>query len=235
MKTKTEVTKGKPCKVCGGILRYVNSGKCIECHKARNAARKWGKVKTTGADTKSKAVTPVNGGDSAALNVGDRASAWGGLARRVKALIERADKAADKAEQFYKSAGLTIKEIKEKFPNWEAIVRDECGIGRSRAYELMAIADGRTTLEKVRASINERQKIHKARSQSVITDKPEPPVIEAEVIEETSPTEATPLSIYISGNEPVMAADKIVVMLGKEYAELLIVELKKRIAAEEAA
>jgi len=117
----------------------------------------------------------------------------------------------------------------------EAIVRDECGIGRSRAYELMAIADGRTTLEKVRASINERQKIHKARSQSVITDKPEPPVIEAEVIEETSPTEATPLSIYISGNEPVMAADKIVVMLGKEYAELLIVELKKRIAAEEAA
>ena len=29
------------------------------------------------------------------------------------------------------------------------------GIGRSRAYELMAIADGRTTLEKVRTSTNE--------------------------------------------------------------------------------
>jgi hypothetical protein len=39
----------------------------------------------------------------------------------------------------------------------------------------MAIADGRTTLEKVRASTNDRQKVHKAKSQSVITDeKPEP-------------------------------------------------------------
>src|SRR5262249_14526552 len=53
--------------------------------------------------------------------------------------------------------------------------REQCGLGRSRAYELMAIADGRTTLEKVRASTNERQKVHKTKSQSVITDrKPEP-------------------------------------------------------------
>ena len=47
------------------------------------------------------------------------------------------------------------------------------GIGRSRAYELMAIADGRTTLEKVRTSTNERQKIHKAKSQSVTNDDPD--------------------------------------------------------------
>jgi hypothetical protein len=89
------------------------------------------------------------------------------LVRRVKALIEKGDRAAEKAEQFYKSAGIHIKEIKEQSEDWETIVREKCGIGRSRAYELMAIADGRTTLEKVRASTNERQKIHKAKSQSV--------------------------------------------------------------------
>src|SRR5262249_48555803 len=97
------------------------------------------------------------------------------LVRRVKALIEKGDKAAEKAEQFYKSAGIHIKEIKQQSEDWETIVREQCGLGRSRAYELMAIADGRTTLEKVRASTNERQKVHKTKSQSVITDrKPEP-------------------------------------------------------------
>jgi hypothetical protein len=91
-----------------------------------------------------------------------------GLARRVRALIEKGDKAAEKAEQFYKAAGIHIKEIKEQCPqSWEGVVQRECDIGRSRAYELMAIADGRTTLEKVRAQTNERQKAHKAKSESV--------------------------------------------------------------------
>ena len=90
------------------------------------------------------------------------------LARRIKVLIEKGDKAAEKAEQFYKSAGIHIKEIKQKeSEHWETIVRDQCGLGRSRAYELMAIADGRTTLEKVRAGANERKKVHRAKSESV--------------------------------------------------------------------
>jgi hypothetical protein len=89
------------------------------------------------------------------------------LARRVKALIEKGDRAAEKAEQFYKSAGIHIKEIKEQSEDWETIVREQCGLGRSRAYELMAIADGRTTLEKVRAGTNERKKVHRAWSESV--------------------------------------------------------------------
>jgi hypothetical protein len=79
-------------------------------------------------------------------------SSVGTLVRRVKALIEKGDKAAEKAEQFYKSAGIHIKEIKQQSEDWETIVREQCNIGRSRAYELMAIADGRTTFEKVRAS-----------------------------------------------------------------------------------
>jgi hypothetical protein len=86
------------------------------------------------------------------------------LVRRIKALVEKADRAADKAEQFYKSAGIHIKEIKEQSEDWETIVREQCGLGRSRAYELMAIADGKVTLEKVRADANERKKVHRTKS-----------------------------------------------------------------------
>src|SRR5262249_42373504 len=89
------------------------------------------------------------------------------LVRRIKALIEKADRAADKAEQLYKAAGIHIKEIKEQCEDWETIVREQCGLGRSRAYELMAIADGKMTLEKVRAETNERKKVHRAKSESV--------------------------------------------------------------------
>jgi len=72
------------------------------------------------------------------------------LARRVKVLVEKGDKAAEKAEQFYKAAGIHIKEIKGQSEDWEAIVREKCGIGRTRAFELMGIADGTTTVEEVR-------------------------------------------------------------------------------------
>ena len=90
------------------------------------------------------------------------------LTRRINALVEKGDRAAEKAEQFYKAAGIHIKEIKQRQPeHWETIVRDKCGLGRSRAYELMAIADGKTTLEKVRADTNERKKAHRAKPESV--------------------------------------------------------------------
>ena len=51
------------------------------------------------------------------------------LARRVKVLIEKGDRAAEKAEQFYKAAGIHIRQIKEEsLDNWETIVREQdCG------------------------------------------------------------------------------------------------------------
>jgi hypothetical protein len=85
------------------------------------------------------------------------------LTRRIKALIEKGDRAAEKAEQFYKSAGIHIKEIKEQSEDWETIVRDKCGLGRSRAYELMAIADGKTTLEKLRERSNTSSRVSHAK------------------------------------------------------------------------
>jgi hypothetical protein len=94
------------------------------------------------------------------------------LARRIKAMIEKAETYHEKAENLYKSAGIHIAEIKDKRPDdWEAIVKDECGLGRSRAYELMAIADGRTTLEKVRASTNERKKIHRTKPKESVPER----------------------------------------------------------------
>jgi hypothetical protein len=96
------------------------------------------------------------------------------LARRVKALIGKGNRAAEKAEQFYKAAGIHIKEIKEQSEDWETIVRKRCGLRRSRAYELMAIADGKTTLEKVRDRSNRSSKISHAKKSAVQRTEPEP-------------------------------------------------------------
>jgi hypothetical protein len=248
---------GKPCPK-GHIDEIFVKGRCRTCTLEATAARR--RKAKTGKSTKSKAVVasgkPTNGSNVA------EGQAWGGLVRRLKVLIEKGDKAAEKAEQFYKSAGLTIKEIKEKFPdNWEAIVRDECGIGRSRAYELISIADGRATLASIRASTNERQKTLKAKSRSVITDRPEvaPMVIGVKVIErqdeprvivatvvEAEPVEVRPPQdadiaeseaaqmLYIDTDDEPTLARKIVMVIGKERAALLIVELQKLIRAEAA-
>jgi hypothetical protein len=96
------------------------------------------------------------------------------LTRQVKALVEKGDKAAEKAEQFYKAAGIHIKEIKAASDEWETIVREQCGLGRTRAYELMAIADGKTTLEKVRDRSNRSSKITHAKKSAVQRTAPEP-------------------------------------------------------------
>lgn len=74
------------------------------------------------------------------------------IVKTIKSLIEKAAQAAEKANQFYIAAGQHLKDLKARWPDkWETVVRDECGIGRRRTYELIAIADGRTTVEKVRA------------------------------------------------------------------------------------
>jgi len=59
--------------------------------------------------------------------------------------------------------GRHILAIKAAEPNdWEAIVRARCGISRSRAYELMAIADGVKTSEQTRRETNARKIKHRA-------------------------------------------------------------------------
>ena len=74
------------------------------------------------------------------------------LGREAKARIDQGDKAKDRAEQMYISAGLYLKEAKARVEKrkditWVQYLIKHCPVGKSRAYELIAIADGRKTVE----------------------------------------------------------------------------------------
>src|SRR5262249_41286918 len=76
------------------------------------------------------------------------------LVRTIRAHIAAGDRAAEKSEQHYIAAGLHLKELKEThsgtWAEWEDLLKTKIGIGKSRASELMQIADGRKTVEQVR-------------------------------------------------------------------------------------
>jgi len=70
-----------------------------------------------------------------------------------------AEKHTDKASQQYLSAGLYLAEAKQRLDlrknpdapmNFAEFLLKYCPIGKSRAYEVIAIADGRKTVEEVR-------------------------------------------------------------------------------------
>jgi hypothetical protein len=89
--------------------------------------------------------------------------------RRIKAHIQQGDKAKDKANQHYHSAGILLKELRENCSNksaWEALIRSKCGIGPSRAYELIQIADGRKTTEALRLGTAARVRKHAEKRRS---------------------------------------------------------------------
>jgi hypothetical protein len=77
------------------------------------------------------------------------------LAKTIKTLVEKGDQAKEKSVQFYIAASLhliTLKaEHKGTWAEWATLVRKKCGIGKSRASELMRIAGGHTTAAEVRS------------------------------------------------------------------------------------
>jgi hypothetical protein len=82
--------------------------------------------------------------------------------KAVRACISRGDKAKRKAEDFYITAGQHLKELKKRhddagrtWAEWVALLKDK-GVGKSRASELMQIADGTKTVDQVRADTAER-------------------------------------------------------------------------------
>jgi len=94
------------------------------------------------------------------------------LIGKIKAHIDKGDKAkaqaehaAGKAEQHYIAAGQHLKQLKAEhegsFAEWEELLKDKIGIGKSRASELMQIADGTKTVEQVRADTNQRKIEHR--------------------------------------------------------------------------
>ena len=70
----------------------------------------------------------------------------------IKELIEKGDHSRKKSEDFYISAGQHLNTLKEGKTQAEflEIVKEKIGLRKSRTYQLLAIADGRTTAEKIR-------------------------------------------------------------------------------------
>lgn len=114
------------------------------------------------------------------------------LIRTIKTLIEKGDKASEKAEQFYIAAGQHLKTLKGEKPEgitWEQFLEDAgLKISRSRADKLIQIADGRTTVEEVK----EKNKIanSKLRSLSRDSEEDEPESLPAAIsFEQSKPAE----------------------------------------------
>ena len=85
----------------------------------------------------------------------------------IKVLVKKGDKAKDKADQYYTAAGLHLKSLREDSPSkaaWENLIKSKCGLGTSRAYELIQIADGRKTVADVRLDTAERVREHRSRA-----------------------------------------------------------------------
>jgi hypothetical protein len=77
------------------------------------------------------------------------------LIRTVRTLVAKGDKAAAKSEQFYVAAGQHLWPLKNQhrgsWAEWEDLLKERCGLGKSRASELMRIANGTTTVEQIRS------------------------------------------------------------------------------------
>jgi hypothetical protein len=86
------------------------------------------------------------------------------IVRTIKVLVSKGDKAKEKAEQFYIAAGQHLTALKEAGAHkasgmtWDAYVSERCKIGKSRAHELMLIADGRATNDEVKEQRRVRQR-----------------------------------------------------------------------------
>jgi hypothetical protein len=72
--------------------------------------------------------------------------------REINALVTKLGHAERKIDEYQRSIGQHIATIKKARPkDWQEIIEARCNLKKSRAYELLAIADGRKTVEGVRA------------------------------------------------------------------------------------
>jgi hypothetical protein len=98
------------------------------------------------------------------------------LIKTIKAHIAKGDHASEKAEQHYISAGQHLATLKKEhagsWDEWTALLKIKVGISTGRASELMQIADGRKTVEQVRADTNRRKIEHRKPSFQNEEDEP---------------------------------------------------------------
>jgi hypothetical protein len=127
------------------------------------------------------------------------------LVKTIKAHLAKAAKYQSKAEEHLITAGQYLMTLKGNSPDQATflqIVQEQIGLGKSRTYELLQIADGRTTTEKVRADTAKRVMKHAkgcplANGQSravTVVDEPEPadvvPAAEARRPDDVGPDSA---------------------------------------------
>jgi hypothetical protein len=114
--------------------------------------------------------------------------------RAVRECIAKGNKAKRKAEDFYITAGQHLKALKDThderggtWAEWEALLKDK-GISKSRASELMQIADGTKTVEEIRVGKAESMKRLRAKAPPRGGENaPEP-----EAAKKTTPTKTIP-------------------------------------------
>jgi hypothetical protein len=105
--------------------------------------------------------------------------------------------------------------IKAAAPNdWEAIVKTRCGISRSRAYELMAIADGTKTTEQTRRETNARQ-IRRRQKQAVVRDVTDSNIVELKAAHQRELADARMESAELQD-----ACERLIVRYENKFAEL---------------
>jgi hypothetical protein len=109
------------------------------------------------------------------------------LGRGIVARVSLGDRAKDRAEHMYRSAGLQLIEARSRVNDFSAFLRDHCpDLSRSRAYELIAIAEGKGDEVRSKARGRDRRRREKAagvrgsRTRGVSVRKPEPAEPEAQ-------------------------------------------------------
>lgn len=124
------------------------------------------------------ATTPLRAGVSVTLDA---------LGQEIVARIGAGDKSAERASQMYISAGLKLLEAKRLVPNFKKFLRNHCSdLSRSRAYELIKIANGKS--EEVRSNNRTRDRrrrdkaasVREPRTPSLSVKKPQPPKSQAQ-------------------------------------------------------
>jgi len=160
------------------------------------------------------------------------------LGQEIKARIEAGDKAMGKAEDHYLAAGLQLAEARRRVADDGGSFRaflDNHGIGRSRAYDILAVTDGRKTFDGIRAKAAERAAKHAAANRearlSVSNGHAQELVPEAALTDDRATREIEALKKKLAKVEAALEDERGKVRFAQAEANMAI-EREKKTASE---